>query len=441
MTARRGVLDPDAGLRVVEPGGRVRGTIRPPGDKSISHRALLFGALATGTTRVEGLSPGGDVATTEALLRQLGVDIEGSGTERTIQGLGGRFNEPGDVLDCGNAGTAMRLLLGALAPSPGLFVLTGDESLRRRPMARVIAPLTAMGARVDGRLGGTAAPIVLRGGALRAVPWRCEQSSAQVKGAVLLAGLGARGRTVVTEPHPSRDHSERLLRLFSAPVEPVEGGVAIEGPATLRAPASPLVVPGDPSSAAFFVAAAAMVPGSSLRVEGLSLNPGRTGFFSVLSEMGAQLEIEANTEAEPWGVLSVEAGDLRAATINGARVPTLIDELPLLAVVAARARGTTRVRGAAELRTKESDRLDAIGRLLTTLGVEHRIEPDGFDVVGQPGRPFPAARFEGGGDHRLAMAAAIAALASDGPIQIGGCSAIDTSFPDFFEHLEALRHG
>jgi len=427
------------------PHGPLAGTVRVPGDKSISHRAVLFAALAAGRSTVRGLLEAEDVMATVAAVRGLGAEVtrEGEGCW-TVHGCGtGGLAAPADVLDCGNAGTLARLLLGVLAGHPFPAVLTGDASLRRRPMARVVRPLGAMGARIEAR-EGTRLPLTVRG-RLRPLPlsWRSPVASAQVKSAILLAGLHAPGVTVVEEPSPSRDHSERMLRAMGAEVraETLPDGrhrVAVRGDVEL-APLS-VTVPGDPSSAAFPVAAAAAVPGSRVVVEGVLANPLRTGFFTTLREMGAAVHWMRPREqgGEPVADLLVEGGRLRGVEVPARRAPAMIDEYPVLAVVAACAEGTTVMRGLAELRVKESDRLSAIVEGLVACGVEARAEGDDLVVMGRGGRPPGGGVVEARLDHRIAMAFLVLGGLAERPVEVRGAEAVATSFPGFAPLMNAL---
>ena len=414
----------------------LRGRVRVPGDKSISHRLLLIGALATGRTRGRGLNTGEDVRATAACLRALGVEVAfdaGSGAAE-IDGAGpGWPAEPTEVLDCGNSGTTMRLLLGMCAAVDGLSVLTGDASLRRRPMGRVSAPLRAMGARIDGRAGGELAPLAVRGGPLRAVSHRSPVASAQVKSALLLAGLAAEGVTEVSEPIRSRDHTERLLAAAGVELERAGTTVALHGPA--RPGPLDLDVPGDLSSALYLIAAALVVPGSELTIEHVGLNPTRTAVLGVLEAMGADLEVRVVGEAagEPYGEVSSRSSALTAVSLGPDEVPLVIDELPLLAVLSALAEGRSEVRGAAELRVKESDRITTVVGGLRALGVEAHELDDGYVIEGP-------ARLRGGeisshGDHRVALAFAVAGLAAAGRVRVHGWQAAETSFPGFLDVL------
>ena len=418
----------------VRASGPILRDIRVPGDKSISHRALLFCALADGTSRIRGLQTGLDVAATGRALGVLGVELRTSADALEVAGRGvGGLQEPADVIDCANSGTTMRLLAGILAGHPFLSLLTGDRHLRRRPMARVLDPLREMGALALGRQEDTRAPLVLRGGSLRALSWTSEVASAQVKSAILLAGLHARGTTWVEEPELSRDHTERMLSAMGAQVHREGCRAGIEGRPRLR-PAD-FAVPGDPSSAAFWAAAALMVPGSRVRVSGVCLNPTRTGFFRILERMGASIRIEVTGEAcgEPVGDVRVEHAPLRGVAVAPEDVPSAIDEFPILGAVAAVARGETEVRGAEELRHKESDRIDTLAAELRKAGVSVDTFADGLRVTGGGG--LAPARFASHGDHRLAMALGVLSLAIPGGGVVEEASAADVSYPGFWKEL------
>lgn len=414
----------------VEAGGQLSGRIRVPGDKSISHRAVMLGAIAEGTTVVTGLLEGEDVLATIGAFRALGVRIEGPDQGRLrIHGVGREgLNPPRHVLDMGNSGTAMRLIAGLLAGQRFGVTLDGDASLRRRPMQRVADPLSAMGARLDTAPGGTP-PLTLHGGAsLSAIEYRLPVASAQIKSAVLLAGLYARGRTVVEEPAPSRDHTERMLRGFGYAVE-VEGPrIALVGGGRLAA--SVLEVPGDLSSAAFFLVGAAIVPGSRITLTHVGVNPTRTGVLEILRLMGAGITETRLREVggEPVADLEVQGGGLRGIEIPERLVPLAIDEFPALFVAAACAEGRTVVRGARELRVKETDRIAVMAAGLRALGIVAEETEDGLVIEG--GR-LTGGRVDSGGDHRIAMAFAVAALAARGPVTIDDCKNVDTSFPGF----------
>jgi 3-phosphoshikimate 1-carboxyvinyltransferase len=424
-------------ILTVEPVKRFVGDVRLPGDKSISHRAALLAAVARGTTEIEGYLEAEDCLATIAAVRALGVAVErtGEGAFR-IRGVGRRgLTEPADVIDCGNSGTMARLLMGLLAGQPFWTVMTGDASLRGRPMGRVATPLRSMGATIVGRADGTRLPLAVRG-AERVTPLTYELpvASAQVKSAVLLAGLCADGPVAVVEPTPSRDHSERMLQSFGARVD-VTGRTVTLVPGELSA--TRVRVPGDISSAAFILAAGLIVPGASVVVTNVGVNPTRTGLLDVLDAMGAKVEwSDVTSDPEPTARLAVRATTLAGASVDGAIVPRMIDEFPVLAVLAALADGVTDVRGAAELRVKESDRIAAIGRELGKMGVTVEDRPDGFRIEG-PQR-LRGARVASGGDHRMAMALAVAGLVAEGTTVIDDIACIATSFPGFVATLNAL---
>ncbi|MGE4482477.1 3-phosphoshikimate 1-carboxyvinyltransferase [Acidocella sp.] len=424
------------------PTGPLSGRATVPGDKSISHRALMFGALAVGQTRISGLLEGEDVLRTAAAMRALGADISRDGADWLVSGRGlGGLIEPADVLDMGNSGTAARLLAGILSTHPLYAVMTGDASLRKRPMGRVVDPLGATGAQFLARAGNRLPLTIL--GARDPLPlsYRLPVASAQVKSAVLLAGLNAPGYTEVEEPEPTRDHSENMLRHFGAQVTVTQAGtgrhIRLRGQPELRA--ADVAVPGDPSSAAFPVAAALLVPGSEITIANAGLNTLRTGLFLTLREMGARLDVaDQRTEGgEPVGDLTAGFSTLRGVDVPPERAPSMIDEYPILAVLCAAARGTSRLRGLAELRVKESDRLTATAALLRVNGVAVEIEGDDLIVHGDGG-------IQGGGlvethmDHRLAMSALVMGQASREPVRIDDASFIDTSFPGFLKLMRGL---
>ena len=426
-------------------GAALRGTIQVPGDKSISHRALMFGALAVGRTRVSGLLEGEDVLATAAALRALGAAIERADNgDWIVDGVGvGGLAEPEDVLDLGNSGTSARLLLGILASHPLTAFLTGDASLRRRPMRRVIEPLSRIGAHFLARDGGRLPLAVTGAPSPLPIEYRLPVPSAQVKSAVLLAGLNAPGATSVVEPQPSRDHTERMLRHFGAQVsvEPIAAGgrrITVTGQPELAA--APIAVPGDPSSAAFPLVAALIVPGSEVTIAGVGVNPLRTGLLESLAEMGADIARRNEREegGEPVADLVVRAGALHGADIPPERAPTMIDEYPVLATAAACARGRTVMRGLAELRVKESDRLSGIAEGLAACGVKVAIVGDDLVVEGDGRPPRGGAAIRARLDHRIAMAFLVLGLAAKEPVAVDDASPIATSFPNFLELMRGL---
>jgi 3-phosphoshikimate 1-carboxyvinyltransferase len=423
-------------LRVGPPPRALDGACRVPGDKSICHRTLLLGALADGESVIEGFPGGADVCASLDAVQRLGARAVRDGSVVRLTGAGLALGPAGEVaLDCGNSGTTMRLGAGLVAGGPGVVVMDGDASLRRRPMERIAAPLRQMGATVettDGR-----APLRVRGGALTGIDYTLPVASAQVKSAVLLAGLRARGTTRVREPLLSRDHTERMLAHQGVRLTRHADGVSLEGGQPLRPLA--LTLPGDPSSAAFLAVAALLVPGSALRVDGVCTNPTRTGAFTILERMGASVRIEGAREVagEPLGDVVVRHAALRGTAVPPDEIPAAIDELPILAVAAAFAQGETRFTGAAELRVKESDRLAALEQL-RPLGVDCEALPDGFVVRGDPARNLRGGRITTHGDHRIAMAFAVAALRADGGLVIDDPDCADVSFPGFFDLLRSL---
>jgi 3-phosphoshikimate 1-carboxyvinyltransferase len=413
------------------PLGRIRARLRVPGDKSISHRALILNAIADGNAIVTGLAPGHDVRATVAALVALGAGItpQGNGAMRVTGPASWKARA---TIDCGNSGTTARLLLGALAPrARGAVVLDGDPSLRRRPMARVLRPLAAMGADIAAKGEAGRFPLEVRGRALAGASHRLEVASAQVKSALLLAGLAAEGPTVIEEPFPSRDHTERMLRAMGAAIETTSAGQVRLEPGRIES--ADVAVPGDLSSAAFFLGLAA-ARGGEVVVEGVGLNPGRTGFLDILGRLGAEVVIDPQEgTTEPQGSVTVRADGLRGIDVRPEEIPRSIDELPLLAVLATRAEGETRVTGAAELRVKESDRIAAIVDGLTAMGADAEALPDGFVVRGPT--PLTGADLEARGDHRIAMALAVAASLGSGPSILSGAEWVDVSYPGFFEAL------
>src|SRR6187455_656290 len=424
----------------IEPVSALDGHVAVPGDKSISHRAVLIGALCDGETRVTGFGRSADTEATIEAMRALGADVLDDDIDAlTVRGVGLRgLRAPGAPIDCGNAGTLMRLISGLLAGHDGRTELVGDASLSSRPMERIAEPLRRMGATVVTTEGH--APLVVEGASLRAIDYELPVASAQVKSAILLAGVQADGATTVVEPFPTRDHTERMLEAAGARVTRRPSSVTVEGGASLRLPE--VAVPGDISSAAPFLVGAAIVPGSAVTVHGVGLNPRRAGLLDVLERMGVRIAIynRRSIGGEPAGDVEVRASDLVGATITAEEVPALIDELPILAVAACHARGETVVRGAEELRAKESNRIEAVVEELRRVGGHIRATTDGFRIKGVP------ARLRGGvvdsrGDHRLAMLGAIAGVASREGVELRGAEAAATSFPGFYEVLEQIAPG
>lgn len=424
----------------VSPARRLAGRLRVPGDKSISHRYAMLAALAEGRSRLRNYSPGADCASTLECLRELGVEIGrerepgGPGWTVTVAGRGlGRLAAPGRTLDAGNSGTTMRLLSGILAAHAFTSVVTGDASLRRRPMHRVIDPLTRMGARIES--AGGCAPLTIAGGGLTPIEYTTPVPSAQIKSAVLLAGLHPDGETTVHEPAPTRNHTELAVAAFGGVIDCAGTTIRVQGGRRLHA--VDLAIPGDVSSATFWAVAAAALPGSDVTIEDLGLNRSRTALFDVLGRAGASVEqtIDTSAAGEPRGLVRVRHGALRPLTLTAAEVPALIDELPALAALAT-AGGELHVTGAAELRVKESDRIAALAAGLRALGADIEEFPDGFHVRGR--RRLSGGRADAAHDHRLAMAFAVAGLAASGPTTILGAESVDVSYPGFFETLATL---
>jgi 3-phosphoshikimate 1-carboxyvinyltransferase len=448
MAHSASLLSP-ASPTIAQASGPLIGTIRVPGDKSISHRALMLGALAIGRTEITGLLEGEDVLATAAALNALGANAARAEKGRrdgrwTVDGIGiGGLAEPENLLDLGNSGTSARLLLGMLATHPITAFVTGDASLRRRPMGRVVEPLSRIGARFVTREGARL-PLAVSGATIPVpISYRLPVPSAQVKSSVLLAGLNTPGATTVVEPQPTRDHTERMLCHFGASVaiEPEGGGgrrVTVEGFPELAA--APIIVPGDPSSAAFPLVAALIVAGSDVTIEGVGINPLRTGLLDCLREMGADISLlnEREEGGEPVADVRARAGALAGADIPAERAPRMIDEYPILAVAAACARGRTVMRGLAELRVKESDRLSGIAAGLDSCGVSVAVDGDNLIVEGDGGPPTGGAFIETRLDHRMGMAFLVLGLASRLPVRIDDATPIATSFPGFIGMMNGL---
>lgn len=418
---------------------RLRGAIAVPGDKSISHRAVIFNAVADGTATVSNFLPGADCLSTIACVRALGVEVQREGTTVRVAGAGLRgLREPADVLDCGNSGTTLRLLAGLLAGQPLFAVLSGDGSLRSRPQRRIVAPLRALGARLDGRDDGDRAPLAVRGATLAGGSYALPVASAQVKSALLLAAMAGTAPLTLTGKIASRDHTELMLKAMGAELAIDETQLVLQ-PVTSLAPLS-LRVPGDPSSAAFWWVAAAIHPDAELTTTSVCLNPTRTGALDVLRAMGAEIDInnERQEGSEPVGDVTVRSSQLRGVTIGGPLIPRLIDEIPILAVAAACAAGDTLVKDAQELRAKETDRIATVAAGLDAMGVAVEPTGDGLGIVGR-GRPALAgATLASHGDHRLAMAWAVASLVATGASSIDDPACADVSYPGFWETLARL---
>jgi 3-phosphoshikimate 1-carboxyvinyltransferase len=422
----------------VAPAAALVGHVAVPGDKSISHRALLIGALCEGETHVRGFGRSGDTESTVAAVRALGVEVEDvADDELVVHGVGLRdLRAPDTPIDCGNAGTLLRLLTGILAGQRGRFELTGDDSLRSRPMDRVAEPLTRMGARIE--TTGGRAPIIVEGSDdLRGIDYELPVASAQVKSALLLAGVNAHKATTVVEPAPTRDHTELMLDAAGARVRRRPNSVSVEPASRLQL--GEIEVPGDFSAAAPFLVAATLLAGSELTIHDVGLNPRRTGLLEVLERMGARISVfnRRKVGGEWIGDVDVRAAELTGTEIAPPEVPLLVDELPLFALAAAFARGSSRVRGAGELRVKETDRIETVTDALRTLGVRMRASDDGFEVRGVPSRPRGGA-MRSNGDHRVAMLGAIAGLVSREGVEVGDADAVAISFPGFFELLESV---
>ncbi|HEV2591313.1 MAG TPA: 3-phosphoshikimate 1-carboxyvinyltransferase [Gaiellaceae bacterium] len=418
----------------IDPVTQLEGHCAVPGDKSISHRALLIGALCDGETRVQGFGRSADTESTLNAVRALGARVDDDGDELVVHGVGLRGLQSAEI-DCGNAGTLARLITGPLSFQQGTFTLTGDESLSTRPMERVAIPLRRMGASIEATDGHL--PLTITGDALHGIEYTLPVASAQVKSAMLLAGLGARTPTTVLEPAPTRDHTELMLKAAGARVTVRPAGVTVEPAETLRL--GSVEVPGDFSSAAPFIVAATLVPESRVTIHDVSLNPRRTGLLDVLERMGGRVGILARRRfgAEPVGDIEIRHAELTATTIEAHEVPLLIDELPLFALLAACARGQSRVRGAGELRHKESDRIAAVIDALRAIGAHARDREDSFTIRGVPTRPR-GGKVDARGDHRIAMLGAIAGVVSREGVQIEGAESVAISFPGFFDLLETL---
>ncbi|WP_373568678.1 3-phosphoshikimate 1-carboxyvinyltransferase [Bacillus pseudomycoides] len=423
--------------RLIRRKNGLNGTIAVPGDKSISHRAVMFGVIAEGTTKISNFLLGEDCLSTIACFRKLGIMIEQDGNDVIVYGKGlAGLQEPKEVLDVGNSGTTIRLMLGILANAPFHCTIIGDESIGKRPMKRVTAPLREMDAQIEGREDGQYTPLSIRGGNIKGIHYHSPVASAQVKSAILLAGLQGEGVTSVTEPLQSRDHTERMLRAFGCEVN-VEGRtVSLQGGQSLVG--TEIEVPGDVSSAAFFLVAGAIVPNSKLVLKNVGLNPTRTGILDVLSEMGALISIRnvRNEEFEPCGDITIETSELKGIEIGGSLIPRLIDEIPIIALLATQATGTTIIKDAEELKVKETNRINTVVDELRKLGAEIEATPDGMIINGN--QKLQGNIVNSHGDHRIGMMLAIASCIAEGEMQIENGDAVAVSYPNFFEQLESL---
>lgn len=415
----------------------LQGTVTVPGDKSISHRSVMFGAIAKGKTTIEGFLLGDDCLSTIDCFRKLGVDITLEGTNVTVTSEGMHaWQEPTDILYTGNSGTTTRLMLGLLAGSNVHAVLNGDASIGKRPMKRVIAPLREMNAHITGRADGQYTPLAVQGKKLTPIDYKMPVASAQVKSAILLAALNAEGTTIVREDEASRDHTERMLRQFGATIESKDGVISFEGGQQLNA--THVSVPGDISSAAFFLVAGALAENSTITLRNVGLNPTRTGIIEALEAMGADLTITLDDEraAEPTGTIVVKSTQLKGTTIGGAIIPRLIDEIPIIALLATQAEGTTVIQNAEELKVKETNRIDAVVAELTKLGASIRPTEDGMIIEGPT--PLHGAELHTYGDHRIGMMGAIAALLTEDAVTLDDAECIAVSYPTFFNDLNTL---
>ncbi|MCM3193052.1 3-phosphoshikimate 1-carboxyvinyltransferase [Priestia megaterium] len=415
----------------------LQGEISIPGDKSISHRAVMFGAMAEGKTTISHFLAGEDCLSTISCFEKMGVSIKREDEYVEVEGKGIKgLSEPASILDVGNSGTTTRLMLGILAGVPFHTSLIGDESIAKRPMSRVTVPLRSMGAKIDGREHGQYTPLSTRGGALKAIHYHSPVASAQVKSAILLAGLHAEGTTKVTEPFTSRDHTERMLRAFGVDVEVDGTTVSIEGGQSLRG--TDVYVPGDISSAAFFLVAGAIVPNSRIVLKNVGLNPTRTGIIDVLQQMGARLTIsnERIQNGEPIGDLTIETSQLKGIEIGGDLIPRLIDEIPVIALLATQANGKTVIKDAEELKVKETNRIDTVATELSKLGASVTPTADGLIIEGKTA--LQSGEVDSYGDHRIGMMLAVAAAIATGEVTLMRSEAIHVSYPTFFEDLDKL---
>jgi 3-phosphoshikimate 1-carboxyvinyltransferase len=415
----------------------LEGQVKVPGDKSISHRAVMFGSLADGITRIGNFLPGEDCLSTISCFRQLGVEIIQNGSDVTVKGKGtDGLKKPEETLYVGNSGTTIRLMMGILSGLPFKSTLEGDESIARRPMTRVTLPLAKMGARIMGRNNGEFTPLIVEGQKLTGITYELPIASAQVKSAILLAGLQAEGETVVIEPVKTRDHTERMIKQFGGEVERNDDAVKVTGGQLLKG--TEINVPGDISSAAFFLVAGAVVPGSDIILRNVGLNPTRTGIIDVLKAMGADFSIDAyeGESAEPAGDIRIKHSKLKGTIIEGDLIPRLIDEIPVIALLATQAEGKTVIKDAGELKVKETNRIDTVVNELKKLGVEIEATDDGMIIQGQQG--LDGGTVSAHGDHRIGMMLSIAALLCKRDVVLEQSESIAVSYPGFFDHLYSL---
>jgi 3-phosphoshikimate 1-carboxyvinyltransferase len=416
----------------------LKGTISVPGDKSISHRSIMFGALATGETTVSNFLAGADCLSTIACFRKLGIKIEEDGALIRVFGRGfDGLSQPDEMLDVGNSGTTIRLMLGILAGRPFSVSLAGDSSIAKRPMTRVVNPLREMGASIEGENNGEFTPLTILGGNLHGFTYELPMASAQVKSAVLLAGLQAQGETVVIEPTKTRDHTERMIAQFGGQIEKEGNTIKVSGNQTFTA--AHIEVPGDISSAAFFMVAAAITKGSEVKLLNVGLNPTRSGIIDVMKQMGADIEVETiKADGEPSGNIVVRSSNLKGMEISGDLIPRLIDEIPVIALLATQAEGVTVIKDASELKVKETNRIDTVANELQALGADITPTDDGLIIHG--GSTFRGGNVSSHGDHRIGMMLAIAGLLAEREVNLQDPSAIEVSYPQFFEHLSELIH-
>ncbi|MBM7577429.1 3-phosphoshikimate 1-carboxyvinyltransferase [Jeotgalibacillus terrae] len=414
----------------------VKGTIKVPGDKSISHRSIMFGAIAEGTTKVTGFLKGDDCLATIDCFRKMGVQITENRDEILIEGKGfAGLKEPEEVLYTGNSGTTTRLLLGLLAGRPFHSVVTGDESIAKRPMNRVTDPLREMGARIDGRDDGNLTPLSIRGGALQSFRYELPVASAQLKSALILAGLQSGEDTVIVEPQKTRDHTEKMIKHFGGTIKREGSAITVSGNQSFKA--KHIQVPGDISSAAFFLTAAAVTQNSSLVLQNVGINETRTGILEVLKQMNGDFEVTpVNDDEEPIGEISIKSSKLDACTIEGDLIPRLIDEIPIIALLATQAAGTTVIKDAEELKVKETNRIDAVVEELKKLGADIEATDDGMIIHGPS--QLTGAETDSKGDHRIGMMLAVASLITNGEVHIKNPECISVSYPEFFEDLESV---